>query len=72
MGGSVNWLTKFFQRLTAWHSNQETFDGVTPAPVRMVDLLNEAHLRFQANQIEEAESLLLEALREPDADPSAT
>jgi hypothetical protein len=68
MGGSVNWLTKVFQRLTPWHSNQETFDVVTTAPVRMVDLLKEAHLRFQANKIGEAESLLLKALREPDAD----
>ena len=34
----------------------------------MFELLNEAHALFQANKIGEAESLLLEVLREPDAD----
>jgi predicted negative regulator of RcsB-dependent stress response len=34
----------------------------------MFELLNEAHALFQANRIGEAESLLLEALQEPDAD----
>jgi tetratricopeptide (TPR) repeat protein len=57
-----------FNHLKRWFSRKEDAKPVQVVSQRMGQLLNEAFAAFQAGDKDKAESLLLEALREPDAD----